>query len=734
LGRAATAFLLAASLAAGAASSRPEHVTGSIIASVTDPITIDLSRPLNTFVPQDALGVALDGMGEGDVERLLSPYNIERMRAAGLKRVAYRTRPELGIEAWHWTQEGAWSDPARQQGYWTGSDNPRGTSRVTWGYSLPRRGDTSDNANNAGYSRLDDGDPATFWKSNPYLDSRFTGLAASRAQWIVLSFDRLTEFDAVRILWGAPFARHFRVQYWDGDDDFQEGKQTADGPGRWTTFAHGDVTISGEPDEAVIRLADRPIASHFIRILMLQSSETAPPGSTDIRDRLGYAVREAGVGVVDADGRFEDAVRHGRARQTFAQVSSTDPWHRAIDRDPETEQPGLDFVFASGLAGGGPMMVPVGVWHDTPQNAAAEVRYIERRGWPVRQVELGEEPDGQFIRPEDYADLYLETARAIRAVDPALQLGGPSLQGPLTGSWPDPEAGEGWAARFVAELKARGALGELQFFSFEFYAFEDACRPPGPLLREATRKLGRAMDRLEGGGVPSVIPWVISEYGFSPFAGRAMSDMPSALLAADIVGSFLSRGGAGAYMFGYQPDAPANQKFACAGYGNMMLWQADDDGRARWPMPIFYAERMMTRDWGAPGDAPHRLFAARATLADPQGRPFVTAYPLLAAGGHWSVLLVNRDEARAHAAPIAFRGAGASRPIASPLNVVQYSPAQYAWADRGEASRPLRDLPPARYRLSAGQSPVLPAMSLTVVSGEGVSGEGPAPADPTGLR
>ena len=717
LARAALVLALAAGLGAGAAAP-----TAARRPPLVDPITIDISRPLNTVTPADALGAALDGMGKGEVDQVLTPYNIARMREAGLQRVSYRTRPELGIEAWHWSEEGTWSDPVHRQGYWTGAEDPRADAKVTWGYRLPRRGDTVDNANNQGYSRLDDGDAATFWKSNPYLDRRFTGLAASRPEWIVLSFPRLTRFDAARILWGAPFARHFLVQYWDGDDDFAEGKQTVDHPGRWATFPRGDVTIAAEPDTRVLQLADRPVASHFIRILMLQSSETGPPGSTDIRDRVGYAVREVGVGRIVDNGGFVDAVRHGRTRftQTFAQVSSTDPWHRAVDRDPDTEQPGLGFAVASGLSGGRPMMVPVGVWHDTPEDAAAEVRYIKRRGWPVTQIELGEEPDGQFIRPEDYADLYLETARAIRAVDPKLQLGGPSLQGPLTGPWPDPEAGAGWARRFVAELKARGALGELQFFSFEDYAFEDVCAPLGPLLREGTRKLGRSLARLAADGVPTGIPWVISEYGFSPFSNRAMSQAPSALLAADIVGRFLSLGGSAAYMFGYPPDTPANQKFRCAGYGNMMLWEADDDDRARWPMPTFFAERMMADDWGAPGGAPHRLYAASATLNDPQGRPDVTAYPLLAPDGRWSVMLVNRDAANAHAALIDFRSADGRRAaFAGPLTVVQYSPAQYVWLDRGEASRPARDLPPVRYALPAGRPLVLPAMSLTVVSGLG---------------
>jgi hypothetical protein len=680
---------------------------------------------VNSFVPLRALGAALDGAQQGDTARTLTPFNIARMRAAGVRSITYRTRPELGIEAWHWTEHGTWSDAAHAQGYWTGDDNPPGPPpRVTWGYSLPRRGDTIDNANNLGYSRLDDGDPASFWKSNPYLDRRYTGLAQNRPEWIVVSFTALTRFDAARILWADPYARHFLVQYWDGDDDFEDGKQSSDSAGAWRTFPNGDVSVTARPgDGVVLRLSDQPIASHFVRLLLLQSSETAPPGSTDIRDRLGYAVREVSLGVVGTDGRLIDAVRHGKTKdgQTYVQVSSTDPWHRAIDRDLATEQPGLDFVVASGLAGEQPMLAPVGVVFDTPENAAAELRYIRRRGWPVSQIELGEEPDGQYMRPEDYAELYLEAAHALRAVDPGVRLGGPSLQGALTGAWPDEAEGLSWMGRFVAELKARGAMDQFQFFSFEDYVFEDVCRPPGGLLRKETRNLAKTLSELAHEGVPTAIPWVISEYGFSPYAGRQMSEMPSALLSADIVGNFLSLGGSAAYLFGYTPDQPANQKFPCAGYGNMMFWEAGDDGRSRWPMPTYFAERMMLQDWGAPADQPHRLYRARATLVDAAGLPYVTAYPLRAPDGRWSVMLVNRDQFRAHLTPIALDGAAGRTPLfaGGAVSVVQYSPARYAWTGRGEHSHPSKDLPPVRFRLAAGPPLRVPAMSLTVVTGAG---------------
>ena len=60
------------------------------------------------------------------------------------------------------------------------------------------------------------------------------------------------------------------------------------------------------------------------------------------------------------------------------------------------------------------MMAPVAALYDNPDNAAAEVRFLKRRGYAVRQVELGEEPDGQLVDAEDFATLYLRFAAAVR--------------------------------------------------------------------------------------------------------------------------------------------------------------------------------------------------------------------------------------------------------------------------------------------------------------------------------
>ncbi|MCI3132670.1 discoidin domain-containing protein [Phenylobacterium aquaticum] len=686
-------------------------LAGAAAAQTPVKVTIDL-RPAalrNTTSPDKAMGAGIDGAQRGDIDRLFSGHNVARMRSAGLKPLTYRLRTELGIEAWHWGGEGTWSDPAHAQGYWVGDDRQTQPILTSWGYKLPRRGDTIDNANNNDYSRLTDGDLATFWKSNPYLDLSYTGEAEARPQWLVVTLDDTTPVDGIEIAWGEPYATRYQVQYWTGANDY-------DPTGRWVTFPHGTVT-DGHGGTVRLKLGPATMPVRYVRVLLEAASGTAPAGATDVRDRLGYAVREVGVGRWGADGQFHDLVRHAPSHtgQTQTHVSSTDPWHRAIDRDVDLEETGFDRMFSSGLTNGLPMLTPVSVLFDNPENAAAEIRYLKRRGYPIRQIELGEEPDGQYGDPRDYGALYLQVAKAIRAIDPALELGGPSLQSGFTEAYMLPGETPSWTRRFVTYLRSRARLDDLQFLSFEHYPFDDICGDIPAKLRDQSRLMRRVIAQLRADAAPAKPPLVIAEYGFSAFSGRAMSEMPSALLMADIVGQFLSEGGQTAYLFGYPPNVPMNQHQACAGFGNMMLFQADPDGQAKDPMPSYFTARMLSGDWMQAGARPHRLYAT--TVVGGEGA--VTAYGLVRPDGKVSLLLVNRDaEAPAQVALGAVRpGSAASAPLHGAAQVVQYSPAQYSWISDGVASHPGRDLPPERRRLDRWTGElVLPASSVTVVT------------------
>src|SRR5262249_60467902 len=120
--------------------------------------------------------------------------------SAGWGPIAYRLHPERTIAAWHGNAHGAWGDPAHQSGYFTGSAELQQPIRQSFGYSLPHRGNPLSDASADKFSRLTDGDPATYWKSNPYLTKRFGGDdAALHPQCIVVQFDPPEDITAVPI-------------------------------------------------------------------------------------------------------------------------------------------------------------------------------------------------------------------------------------------------------------------------------------------------------------------------------------------------------------------------------------------------------------------------------------------------------------------------------------------------------------------------------------------------------
>jgi hypothetical protein len=674
-------------------------------------VTIDLGDSANgrrRFDPRDALGAGIDGAVAGTTDRIFTPGNVAAMRAAGLQSLTYRLRTELGVEAWHWNPAGRWSDPAHAQGYWVSSARPGPPIGTSFGYRLPRRGDTVDNANDTDYSRLTDGDPASYWKSNPYLDPTFLRDGRRHRQWLVLRLDAPRPIDAIRIAWGEPYARRYRVQYWSSDDQFARGAH-------WSDFPHGAVR-DGRGGEGILRLADRPVEARYVRVLLEQGSHTAVAGAKDWRDRAGFAVREIGLGQLGPDGALTDYVRHAASHdaQTFAHVSSTDPWHRASDRDDRMEQPGLDRVFASGLANGRPMLLAASLLFAVPEDVAAQLRYLRRRGYPFRQVELGEEPDGQYGEAEDYGALYLAFVDRLRRANPGVAFGGPSAQDADTATWMNADTDHSWNSHFLRYLADRHRLGDLGFYSFEFYPFDDLCGDiPARLIRQ-DHILHDLMTRLAAEGVPRTIPWIMAEYGFSAYSGRAMAQMSSALLMANVVGQFLSEGGSAAYLYGYEPNVPINQHQPCAGYGNMMLHMADAGGAAAMPMPTFQAARMITRAWLMAQGGPHTILPSVVSGAQEE---MLRSYAVRRPDGRIGVLLINRDPLHSFNVDVLARDtAGRVAALTGPAHRWRYGPAQYEWIDQGAASHPSRSQPPVEDTLDAGAVVTsLPPQSLTVI-------------------
>src|SRR5262249_4514332 len=152
-------------------------------------------------------------------------------------------------------------------------------------------------------------------------------------------------------------------------------------------------------------------------------------------------------------GAFKDVTRHSADQnQTATFCSSVDPWHEASDlEDHHGDQSGLDLFYTSGATRGLPAMIPVAVLYGIPEDAGAEIAFDEKRGYRISYVEMGEEPDGQYMTPEHYAALYLQFASAVHAVDPKLKLGGPAFTGQNEDikAWPDAKGKTSWLGRFV---------------------------------------------------------------------------------------------------------------------------------------------------------------------------------------------------------------------------------------------------------------------------------------------
>ena len=688
-------------LANGRANIAPTHIT----------VHYTPGRPLKRFAPSHAFGAAIDGHEKGELQQMLSPRNVREMLTAGLKPLSYRLRTELAGEAWHWNPRGSWSEPKQRAGYWISNSRGKPIS-LSYGYRLPRRGNTIDQANDDGYSRLDDGDAKTFWKSNPYLDEHFTGEPNSKLpQWIMIDLGKPQDVNAIRLLWSEPHATEFEVQYgrYAGDEDISWSL-----PDIWTTFPLGSIH-SSKGGAVTLQLAEQPITTRFVRVLLEASSETSNRRARDVRDRLGYAVREIDAGTIDAGGNFHDVVSHAadKEHQTPVYVSSTDPWHRASDRDELIEQAGFDRLFTNGLTSGLPMLVPVAVFYDTPENAAAELRYLKTRGFLVNRIELGEEPDGQFVSPEDFAALYIQFAQALHAVDPNVELGGPSFQdigsGEQIGSirTGKPE----WLRRFINYLKQHGRLDDFNFASFEWYPIDDVCKPAAPQLAEATGLLTDALAQMKQAAQVKPVPWIMTEYGYSAFGARAEMDIPGALLNADAVGTFLALGGEQTFLYGYEPNEVIEEEPCTA--GNNMLFLIGADGSITHRLPTYYGAVLLTHEWASPGDDMHELYSASV------GDSLVTAYPLLRPDGLWSVLLINKDPLQSRVVQLRFRSENddSESAFTGRVDLYQYSPKQFQINNDAHNPRPVIDLPPEHKILDGKQEVELPAYSITIVRG-----------------
>src|SRR4029077_2206952 len=97
-------------------------------------------------------------------------------------------------------------------------------------------------------------------------------------------------------------------------------------------------------------LADTPVSTRYLRILMTESSNTCDEhGAEDVRNCVGYAIQQIAAGTLNASGAFEVTKGPAERRTTYA-VSSIDPWHSEddVNASGSYQHTGFDLFFTHG--------------------------------------------------------------------------------------------------------------------------------------------------------------------------------------------------------------------------------------------------------------------------------------------------------------------------------------------------------------------------------------------------
>jgi hypothetical protein len=684
--------------------------------SMAQTIRVDTAsdHSTNSFKPTEALGAGVDRIPLAATDKIFTEPVLKKILSTGWQTVTYRQNTELYVEAWHWNPKGAWSEPG-QKGYFVGDATPTEFIRHSFGYPLSHAGFSQPDGR--GYSRLTDGDTATYWKSNPYLMKTYTGEDDTlHPQWVVVDLASMQDVNAIQIDWADPYAKRYLVQYWTGGNPMRQA--TA---GSWVTFPGGTVT-GGTGGKVTLQLARKALSTRWVRIWMTQSSETCDNhGSQDRRNCLGFAIRELYIGSTTSDGKFHDVVRHTEDRaQSNTFCSSVDPWHEGSVINDRADQVGFDLFYTSGITRGLPAMIPVAMLYETPENSVAQLQYIKARGYPISYIEMGEEPDGKYTLPEDYGALYLQWATALHKVDPALKLGGPIFEGVNKDIevWPDARGRTSWMGRFFDYLREHNRLGDLSFISFEHYPFDPCVLQWSDLYDEAnlTRHI---LQVWRDDGLPPGVPMFITETNIAAGSDESFVDTFAALWWADFVGAFFEAGGSAVYYFHY---LPLGQSLGChnTSPGTFSMFTTNKDYELQQPTSQYFAGKLITQEWVQPGSGEHKTFPSTSDVQDGAGHTLVTSYAVLRPDGQWSLMLVNKDQFNPQPVRIVFENEKRSAHFTGQLSVVTFGSEQYQWHSNVKGGIADPDGPEARSSVAATKDGTftLPKASVTVIRGK----------------
>src|ERR1700683_51826 len=245
---------------------------GTVDSVATVHVDVTPEHVLNTINPDTATGAWMDDLSKTQVDNLSKPETIQGVKNLGWGSITMRNNSELRLAAWHWNENGTWSDPATKSGYYAGSDDLGEPIHYGYSYSLPHRDfmTSGDSPLVAGFQ--------SYWKSNPYLTSHFTGERdALHPQWVVIDMGTARAVNAIHIQWVNPYCVVYVVQYCVVDINAMDWDM---GPnGMWKAFSSGAV-VNGSGGGGQLKLSDATATTPLVCVLFFESPRTCDtPGA-----------------------------------------------------------------------------------------------------------------------------------------------------------------------------------------------------------------------------------------------------------------------------------------------------------------------------------------------------------------------------------------------------------------------------------------------------------------------
>ncbi|MCB9497538.1 MAG: CIA30 family protein [Fibrobacteria bacterium] len=584
---------------------------------------------------------------------------------------------------YHWNGKGEFDST----GIWTPSPTEVGpgfTVRSRW------RGTTKVNYDAQLPSHLTDGDTSTLWWGETFQDSILP--------WAMLDFSAEVEIDSIEILWGARRPLSWRLESFDGPvyppPHHGEMKHWKKAAGRKVA---GSRSAAGFPG----------VRSRFFAL----RGEVAPDG-IQIRE---VRVWHKGVQV---SANLPDPLAQTKVLAVSAHpgsVGRSSPWipEWTFDR------------FMEWMKGqeGGQALICVNFGTGTPEEAAAWVRYanVERK-YGIRRWHVGNEMDGHWeeggpVDPAQYAVRFEAFVRAMKAVDPGIEVYGPGTYSIEFGTRRSGrDDGLFWLESFLERIGRREKetgirlLDGVDFHAYPYW-FEKGPSSDTALLA-AVAKFGSALDLLssqmrEHLPDPSSRMISLSEFNTTVKITASTLEQTNGLAVAMMLQDLWRR----------FPDRAAS-----------ILWEPmagepmNPDGGA---IESYGALRLFTTPRGGLvsglGDAPTGSWWGQVMVRSWMGAPTTRVIPTGKGDGTlrvgaatdsalWSVLAINPGEAP-ESLLVRFPSQVADRG-----EVLLWTPGHYVWSDRTAQAKAVPNLGPTARALGHGESTfVVPARSMMLV-------------------